>query len=176
MEVPRDDIRSGTTSDTASDVRARGGPGQTSEPVLLALRSCRELDLRCTLEVACADRPTWLAALATAIAPLEGLLSEQPYIGGAGPNYCDYVVFSVFQWARLGSPHEALPAKCAVKSWRQRMIGLFDGLADRFPSYLEERAGTSYSQVWCMRCRKHGEIRRRFSAVPADCRAPELHL
>lgn len=105
-------------------------------------RTSREVELRCTLEEACADPPTWLAALASAITPLEELLGEQPYIGGTGPNYCDYIVFSVFQWARLGSPHDVLPAESTVKSWRQRMISLFDGLADRFPGYPEKRIGT----------------------------------
>jgi glutathione S-transferase len=104
-------------------------------------RTSRELDLACTLEEACADRPTWLAALAAAVTPLEQVLDEQPYIGGAGPNYCDYIVFSVFQWARLGSPHDVLPQDSAVRRWRQRMIGLFDGLADIFPAYPQERLG-----------------------------------
>jgi glutathione S-transferase len=104
-------------------------------------RETRELDLGCTLEEACADRPRWLAALASAVTPLEQLLNELPFIGGAAPNYCDYIVFSVFQWARLGSPRDVLPEDSAVRRWRQRMIGLFDGLADMFPAYPQERLG-----------------------------------
>jgi glutathione S-transferase len=104
-------------------------------------RTSRELDLGCTLEEACADRPRWLAALTGVLTSLERMLDEQPYIGGAAPNYCDYIVFSVFQWARLGSLHDVLPADSGVRRWRQRMIGLFDGLADMFPGYPLERLG-----------------------------------
>jgi glutathione S-transferase len=105
-------------------------------------RTSRERDLGCTLEEACADRGSALAAFATALVPLERTLTEQRYVGGAGPNYCDYVIFSVLQWARLGSPHDVLPADSAVTAWRQRMIGSFDGLADRFPGYPQQRVGS----------------------------------
>jgi hypothetical protein len=44
-------------------------------------------------------------------------------------------VFSVFQWARLGSPHDVVKPETALDRWRSRMIGLFDGLADKFPPY-----------------------------------------
>ncbi|MEO8166108.1 MAG: glutathione S-transferase C-terminal domain-containing protein, partial [Betaproteobacteria bacterium] len=104
-------------------------------------RTSRERDLGCALEEAGADRPKWLASLVSALSPIERTLSEQRYIGGDAPNYCDYVVFSVFQWARLGSPHELLQPDTAVHAWRQRMIGLFDGLADQFPAYPQQRLG-----------------------------------
>jgi glutathione S-transferase len=104
-------------------------------------RTSRERDLGCTLEEACADRPTWLAALATAITPLERALNEQPYVGGAAPYYCDYIVFSVFQWARLGSPKDVLTKNSALSAWRQRMVGLFNGLADIFAGYPQQLIG-----------------------------------
>ncbi len=71
-------------------------------------RSSRERDLGCSLEEACADRPKWCAAFEGAIAPLERTLTDQPHLGGAAPAYVDYVVFSVFQWARLGSAQDIL--------------------------------------------------------------------
>ena len=98
-------------------------------------RDSRERDLGMTLEEACADRATWLANFHRALTPLERTLGEQAFIAGSAPNYCDYAVFSVFQWARLGSPQEILAEPCAVHAWRERMIGLFDGLADRFPAW-----------------------------------------
>ncbi len=105
-------------------------------------RASRERDLGCSLEEACADRPGWLRAFAAAITPLERTLSDQPYLGGAGPSYCDYIVFSVFQWARLGSPHDVLEGDSAVNGWRRRMTGLFEGLADLFPGYPQQRTGS----------------------------------
>jgi glutathione S-transferase len=102
-------------------------------------RQSRERDLGTTLEDACADRPKWLAALTQALAPLERTLGDQSFVGGRVPNYADYVVFSVFQWARLGSPQEILGKESSVQAWRERMIGLFDRLADRFPAYPPQR-------------------------------------
>lgn len=98
-------------------------------------RQTRERDLGMTFEEACADHATGLATFHQALAPLERTLGEQAYIGGAGPTYADYVVFSVLQWARLGSPREVVMHGSAVHAWRERMIGLFDRLADMFPGY-----------------------------------------
>jgi glutathione S-transferase len=105
-------------------------------------RRSREQALGMTLEQACADRPTWLSRFRDVLPPLERTLEEQTFIGGGTPAYADYVVFSIFQWARLGSPREILIGDSAVRAWRDRMIGLFDNLADRFPSYPERRTGT----------------------------------
>jgi len=51
-------------------------------------------------------------------------------------------VFSVFQWARLGSPRDVVAPGTALAEWRSRMIKLFDGLADKFPGYPKERTGS----------------------------------
>ena len=62
-----------------------------------------------TLEQYSADRSMpHLPELIEACAPLERTLSEQPFVAGAAPAYVDYVVFSVFQWARVGSPRDVL--------------------------------------------------------------------
>ena len=106
-------------------------------------RSSRERGLGQTLEAACADRPKWQAQFDAACVPLERLLGEQRFIAGREPRYSDYVVFSIFQWARLGSPREVVKPDTALAEWRTRMIALFDGLADSFPGYpsLPETAG-----------------------------------
>jgi glutathione S-transferase len=92
-------------------------------------RRSREAQIGCTLEAWCADRERWLAEFAATIAPLEQTLTEQAYIAGSEPAYADYVVFSAFQYARLGSPHELLPAGTAV------LVARFDRLGDRYPGY-----------------------------------------
>ncbi|MEJ0069409.1 MAG: glutathione S-transferase C-terminal domain-containing protein [Pseudomonadota bacterium] len=79
--------------------------------------------------------------LELAIAPLEQTLSEQAYIAGTSPSYADYLLFSVFQWARLGCPAEALRAGTAVRRWRDDLVARFDHLGDRFPAYPDKPDG-----------------------------------
>jgi glutathione S-transferase len=74
---------------------------------------------------------------------LERTLSEQPFIAGEAPAYVDYIVFSVFQWARIGSPRDVLQDAsqvAAILEWRARMVALYDNLGDRFPGYPAEAA------------------------------------
>jgi glutathione S-transferase len=104
-------------------------------------RRSREAQFGCTLEAYCADRPRRLAEFEATIAPLEQTLSEQPYIAGDEPAYADYVLFSAFQYARLGSPHELLREGTAVRRWRDAIITRFDGLGDRYPGYPAVKEG-----------------------------------
>jgi glutathione S-transferase len=98
-------------------------------------RRSREAQFGMTLEAYCASRERWMAEFELVIAPLAQTLSEQDYICGAAPAYADYLLFSVFQYARLGSPHEIVPPGSAVRRWRDRLVGCFDQLGDRFPAY-----------------------------------------
>jgi glutathione S-transferase len=98
-------------------------------------RSTRERDLGMSLEAACADPEKKLAAFQQACAPLERCLSTQPYVCGGAPAYADYIVFSIFQWARLGSPKEVVAKPSALADWRSRMIALYDHLGDHFLGY-----------------------------------------
>jgi glutathione S-transferase len=104
-------------------------------------RRSREARFGCTLEEYCADRDRWLAEFAATIPPLERTLSEQPYLAGDEPAYADYVGFSVFQYARLGSPHEILPDGTSVRRWRDAIVTRFDHLGDRFPAWPQQREG-----------------------------------
>jgi hypothetical protein len=61
------------------------------------------------------------------------------------PAYVDYVVFSVFQWARIGTPQDILGTgnqHATLRAWQARMIGLYDNLADRFGHYPDQRSGS----------------------------------
>lgn len=98
-------------------------------------RMTRERDLGMTLEEACAEPAIKLAAFQAACVPIERTLACQPYICGSAPAYADYVVFSVFQMARLGCPKEVAVKGSALEDWRSRMIALYDCLGDRFPGY-----------------------------------------
>ncbi|HEY1932955.1 MAG TPA: glutathione S-transferase N-terminal domain-containing protein [Acetobacteraceae bacterium] len=106
-------------------------------------RHSRETMLGTTLEDYSADRDEHLPALFEACAPLQRMLSEHPYLAGTSPAYVDYVVFSVFQWARVGSPRDVLANTAsmdAVRAWRERMVALYGGLGDRFALYPAERS------------------------------------
>jgi glutathione S-transferase len=98
-------------------------------------RSSREKAFGRTLEAAAAERAQIQPQLEAACLPLERLLAEQPFVGGQAPRYGDYILFSVFQWARLGSPSDIVPPGSQIACWRTAMCSLFDGLADRFPGY-----------------------------------------
>lgn len=97
-------------------------------------RRSREKDFGDTLEQVCLD-PRWRREFDAACVPLERLFTEQQFIGGASARYADFIIFSVFQWARLGSPTDLVPAGSALARWRSTMIGLFGGLADKFAAY-----------------------------------------
>lgn len=102
-------------------------------------RASREAALGMTLEACSASRDAQLPALTEICGPLEQTLAEQPFVSGGEAAYADYVVFSVFQWARVGSPRDVLKlmALPAVLAWRDRMVALYGGLGDRFALYPE---------------------------------------
>ena len=64
---------------------------------------------------------------------MQATLKRQPYVCGLAPAYADYILFSVFQWARVMSPHEVLGPEDPLCSWRERMLDLFDGFARNAP-------------------------------------------
>jgi glutathione S-transferase len=108
-------------------------------------RTTRETMFGMTLEAYCADRDALLPGLLDICRPLDKTLADQAFLAGPTPGYVDCIIFSVFQWARIGSPRDVLadPAVLpALRSWRARMVGLHDGLGDRFGHYPTERTGT----------------------------------
>ena len=113
-------------------------------------RRSREAQFGASLEDASADCESTLAAFAEACRPLDRTLAEQPFLAGGVPAYVDYIVFSVFQWARIGAPRDVLGAgnqHAALRAWRARMTSLYDNLADRFGHYPEQRSGPDGRQV-----------------------------
>ena len=104
-------------------------------------RDSRETQLGMTLEQYSIDRDAALSALHQTCAPLERTLSEQNFLAGPTPAYVDYVVFSVFQWARVGSPRDVLAEMTemdATRAWRARMVALYDDLGNRFALFPKE--------------------------------------
>jgi glutathione S-transferase len=92
-------------------------------------RESREKRIGMTLEAANAEREKWAPRLKAALTPLRAQLDTYDYVSGATPAFADYIVFGAFQWARCSSPQPLLAAEPAIAAWRDRMMGLFDGLA-----------------------------------------------
>lgn len=98
-------------------------------------RRSREERFGTTLEAFVADRDQRLEGFRQSLVPLRLTLQAQPYLGGEAPLYADYIVFGAFQLARVISDYKLLAADDPVAVWRQRMLGLFDGLAAKAKGY-----------------------------------------
>nr|WP_249123239.1 MULTISPECIES: glutathione S-transferase family protein [unclassified Bradyrhizobium] len=98
-------------------------------------RTTREARLGRTLEETAATRDKGIEVFRKSLDPLRLMLRAQPFIGGAAPNYADYIVFGGFQWARATSPFKLLKEEDAVYAWRERLLDAFGGLARQSPGY-----------------------------------------
>jgi glutathione S-transferase len=81
------------------------------------------------LEQLAASRETDIVAFRRLLDPARAVMRAQPFLSGANPAYADYILFSLFQWARIVSPFEVLEPGDALAAWRARMLDLFGGLA-----------------------------------------------
>ena len=92
-------------------------------------RASREKRFGMTLEEYGADPKGALAALRGALEPVRPVLVQNAFVSGKGPGYADYILFGVFQWARVMSPIRLLEPDDPVFAWRERMLDLFGGYA-----------------------------------------------
>jgi glutathione S-transferase len=67
--------------------------------------------------------------LRSALEPARASLKRQLFLGGSEPCYADYILFSVFQWARIVSPVTILPSDDPLQAWMERILGLHGGFA-----------------------------------------------
>jgi glutathione S-transferase len=67
--------------------------------------------------------------------PLREQLRTQKYLGGEEPLFADYIVFSMFMWARAVSPWPIILPADVLYSWRERMLDLHNGLARNSVGY-----------------------------------------
>lgn len=95
------------------------------------LRAFMEKTFRTTFEEMREQREQKKPAWKRLLDPARTALKAQPFLSGAAPAYADYILFSVFQWARIVSTFELLEADDPMSSWRERMLDLFDGMARR---------------------------------------------
>ena len=112
-----------------SDIHERVEPADDAY-----FRQMMEGILKRSLEEARDKREDALRRLGGALEPLQAALKRQPFVGGAAPAYADYIVFSVFQWARVMSPQEVLGPESPLCAWRERVLDLYDGFARNVPT------------------------------------------
>jgi len=94
-------------------------------------RKRREERNGATLEALHANRNKDFAELNRAIAPLNELMRQQPFVAGAAPAYVDYILFGTLQMPRcLNGVDPLSPQQDAILRWRGAMRKLFNGLAD----------------------------------------------
>jgi glutathione S-transferase len=110
-------------------------PAHLAEVDAVYFRASREARLGKPLEEAASVRDAGVVSFRKALDPLRLTLRTQPYLGGAAPNYADYIVFGGFQWARVVSPFRLLEANDPVYAWRERLLDAFDGLARKSPGF-----------------------------------------
>jgi glutathione S-transferase len=92
-------------------------------------RQTMEKVLRMTLEESRAKRDAALLQLGKVLEPLQATFKRQAFLAGAAAAYADYILLSVFQWARVMSPRELLAPEDPLCQWRERMLDLYDGFA-----------------------------------------------
>ena len=96
-------------------------------------RQSMEKILRVTLEESRAKRDASLLRLGKVLEPIQAALKRQEFMAGTAPAYADYILFSVFQWARVMSPQELLAPEDPLCQWRERVLDLFGGFARNVP-------------------------------------------
>ena len=98
------------------------------------LRGVMEKAFGTTLEELAANRDKDVIGFRRLLDPARASLRSQPFISGAQPAYPDYILFSLFQWARIVSPFALLEADDMLVAWRERMLDLRAGFARAAPA------------------------------------------
>lgn len=88
--------------------------------------------LKMTLEETRKGRAEAMSRLTRTLEPMQALLKRQPWIAGAQPAYADYILFSIFQWARIMSPQPVI--ENPLLDWFERVLDLDDGFARNVPT------------------------------------------
>jgi glutathione S-transferase len=90
-------------------------------------RESREARFGKSLEEVEAASGEELAAFPAKLEPMRHVLKVQPYLGGDGPLFADYILFGALQWARVVSPKPILRPDDPVRDWFERCLDLHGG-------------------------------------------------
>ena len=112
----------------APDIHERVEPADEQH-----FRAMAEGVTRKTLDELRAARDESLKRLGRVLEPLQACLKRQAYVCGEHAAYADYILFSVFQWARVMSPQEVLGPEDPLCAWRERVLDLHEGFARGVP-------------------------------------------
>jgi glutathione S-transferase len=93
------------------------------------LRRQIETAFKRSLEELAASRDKDVVSFRRLLDPARATLGTNAFLAGPSSGYADYVLFSIFQWARLVSGFELLEDRDPLVAWRSRMLDLYDGLA-----------------------------------------------
>jgi glutathione S-transferase len=80
-----------------------------------------------TLEDFTSDRLSRIPALRESLAPLRAHVAKFPFLGGATPNYADYIVLGGFIWAGSVATVPPLAADDALRPYLERGFDLYEG-------------------------------------------------
>jgi glutathione S-transferase len=93
-------------------------------------RESREKNMKGqTLETFTADRASHLPAIRVALAPLRQFLLKSPFLGGAQPNYADYIALAGFYWAASAGTLPLLERDDSLRDYVSRGFDLYGGIA-----------------------------------------------
>jgi glutathione S-transferase len=93
-------------------------------------RESREKNMKGqTLESFTADRAAHLPAIRVALAPLRQHLQKSAFLGGAKPNYADYIALSGFYWAASAGTIPLLERDDSLRDYLSRGFDLYGGIA-----------------------------------------------
>jgi len=98
------------------------------------LRRQIEAAFKRPLEELAGSRDKDIVAFRRLLDPARLVLAKHEFLSGTAPGYADYVLFSLFQWARMVSPFEVLDAADRMAVWRERLLDLHGGLARAAPA------------------------------------------
>lgn len=98
-------------------------------------RTDREKRFGQTLESLRDDQEARSADLENMLQPLRLVLRKRAWFSGNAPAYGDYIVFGALQWPRCVSPFPVVKPDDPIYEWRNRMIGLYDNMADSVTHY-----------------------------------------
>jgi glutathione S-transferase len=98
-------------------------------------RSTREARFGRSLEAMMAGREQAVSGFRKTLEPMRLTLKTQPFLGGAAPNYADYIMFGGFQWARAVSPFRLLEQADPIFAWREKLLDAFGGMGRKSPGF-----------------------------------------
>ena len=94
-------------------------------------RRSREERLGASLEDIAAAGKAEIEGFSKRLQPLRNMLKVQPFIGGEGPLFADYIVFGALQWLRTTAGTKVLEEGDAVAGWFGRCLDLHGGVGHR---------------------------------------------